>query len=83
MSLMNGIFKPLDLFVIVFIDDILIYSKRRKEHEKHLRVVLELSREKRLYAKFSKCEFWLYAVSFLGHVVSKDGVMVVLLRLRH
>ena len=56
MSLMNGIFKPyLDLFVIVFIDYILVYSKSRKEHEEHLRVVLELLREKRLYAKFSKC----------------------------
>ena len=77
MSFMNGIFKPyLDLFVIVFIDDILIYSKSRKEHEEHLKIVLELLREKRLYAKFSKCEFWLDSVSFLGHVVSKDGVMV-------
>ena len=77
MSLMNGIFKPyVDLFVIVFIDDILIYSKSRKEHEEHLRIVLELLREKRLYAKFSKCEFWLDSVFFLGHVVSKDGVMV-------
>ena len=77
MSLMNGIFKPyLDLFVIVFIDDILIYSKSRKEHEEHLKIVLELLREKRLNAKFSKCEFWIDSVSFLGHVVSKDGVMV-------
>ena len=77
MSLMNGIFKPyLDLFVIVFIDDILIYSKSKKEHEEHLRMVLEMLREKNLYAKFSKCEFWLDAVSVLGHVVSKDGVMV-------
>ena len=77
MSLMKGIFKPcLDLFVIVFIDDILIYSKSRKEHEEHLKIVLELLREKRLYAKFSKYEFWLDSVSFLGHVVSKDGVMV-------
>ena len=60
MSLMNGIFKPyLDLFVIVFIDDILIYSKSRKEHKEHLEIVLELLREKILYAKFSKCEFWL------------------------
>ena len=76
-SLMDGIFKPyLDLFVIVFIDDILIYSKSRKEHEEHLRMVLEVLREKKLYAKFSKCEFWLDSVSFLGHVVSKDGVMV-------
>ena len=77
MSLMNGIFKPyLDLFVIVFIDDILVYSKSKKEHEEHLRIVLEMLREKKLYAKFSKFEFWLDAVSFLGHVVSKDGVMV-------
>ena len=77
MSLMNGILKPyMDLFVIVIIDDILIYSKSRKEHEEHLRIVLQLLREKRFYAKFSKCEFWLDLVSFLGHVVSKDGVMV-------
>ena len=77
MSLMNEIFKPyLDLFVIVFIDDILVYSKSKKEHEEHLRMVLEMLREKKLYAKFSKCEFWLDAVSFLGHVVSKEGVMV-------
>ena len=74
---MNGIFKPyLDLFVIVFIDDILVYSKSKKEHEEHLRIVLEMLREKKLYAKFSKCEFWLDSVSFLGHVVSMDGVMV-------
>ena len=73
MSLMNRIFKPyLDLFVIVFIDDILVYSKSKKEHEEHLRMVLEILREKKLYAKFSKCEFWLDSVSFLGHVVSKD-----------
>ena len=73
MSLMNEIFKPyLDLFVIVFIDDILIYSKSREEHEEHLRIVVEVLREKRLYAKFSKCEFWLDSVSFLGHVISKD-----------
>ena len=77
MSLMNGIFKPyLDLFVIVFIDDILVYSKSKKEHEEHLRMVLEMLREKKLYVKFSKCEFWINSVSFLGHVVSKDGVMV-------
>ena len=77
MSLMNRIFKPyLDFFVIVFIDDILIYSKSKKEHEEHLRIVLEVLREKRLYAKFSKCEFWLDSVSFLGHVVTKDGLMV-------
>ena len=77
MSFMNGIFKPyLDLFVIVFIDDILIYSKSKEEHEEHLRMVLELLRERKFYAKFSKCEFCLDSVSLLGHVVSKDGVMV-------
>ena len=60
MSLMNRIFKPyLDLFVIVFIDDILVYSKSKKEHEEHLRMLLEMLREKKLYAKFSKYEFWL------------------------
>ena len=55
---------------------LLVYSKSRKEHEEHLRIVLEILREKKLYAKFSKYEFWLDAVSFLGNVVSKDGVMV-------
>ena len=62
--------------MIVFIDDILVYSKSKKEHEEHLRTVLEILREKKLYAKFSKCEFLLDAVSFLWHVVSKDGVLV-------
>ena len=77
MSLMNGIFKPyLDPFVIVFIDDILVYSKSKKEHEEYLKIVLELLRERSLYAKFSKCEFWLDSLSFLGYVVSKDGVRV-------
>ena len=60
----------------MFIDDILIYSRSKEEHEQHLRVVLQILREKRLYAKFKKCEFWLSSVSFLGHVVSKDGVSV-------
>ena len=69
----TGIFKPyLDFFVIVFVDDVLVYSKSKKEHEEHLRMVLEILRERKLYAKFSKCEFWLDLVSFLGHVVSKD-----------
>ena len=58
--------------MIVFIDDILIYSKSSKEHKEYLRIVLELLTEKRLYALFSKCEYWLDSVSFLGHVVSKD-----------
>ncbi|KAL0539365.1 hypothetical protein IC582_023576 [Cucumis melo] len=77
MDLMNRVFKDfLDSFVIVFIDDILIYSKTEAEHEEHLRQVLETLRANRLYAKFSKCEFWLKKVSFLGHVVSSEGVSV-------
>ncbi|KAL0561647.1 hypothetical protein IC582_002087 [Cucumis melo] len=66
----------LDTFLIVFIDDILIYSKTEAEHEEHLRIVLQTLRDNKLYAKFSKCEFWLKQVSFLGHVVSKAGVSV-------
>ncbi|KAL5560581.1 hypothetical protein UlMin_036792 [Ulmus minor] len=74
---MNRIFREyLDKFVIVFIDDILIYSKSQKEHEQHLRVVLQTLKQHQLYAKFSKCEFWLSSVQFLGHVVSKDGISV-------
>ena len=77
MNLMNGLFRPyLDSFVIVFIDDILIYSRTKKEHEHHLRIVLGILKEKKLYAKFSKCEFWLSSVAFLGHVVSKEGIMM-------
>ncbi|WRX26670.1 Reverse transcriptase domain - like 10 [Theobroma cacao] len=62
--------------MVVFIDDILIYSKSREEHEQHLKIVLQILREHQLYAKFSKCEFWLESVAFLGHVVSKDGIQV-------
>ena len=77
MDLMNGVFRPyLDSFVIVFIDDILIYSRTKEEHEHHLRIVLGILKEKKLYAKFSKCEFWLSSVAFLGHVVSKEGITV-------
>ncbi|KAL0561256.1 hypothetical protein IC582_001678 [Cucumis melo] len=77
MDLMNIVFREfLDTFVIVFIDDILIYSKTEAEHEEHLRIVLQTLRDNKLYAKFSKCEFWLKQVSFLGHVVSKAGVSV-------
>ncbi|KAL0546144.1 hypothetical protein IC582_016050 [Cucumis melo] len=77
MDLMNRVFREfLDTFVIVFIDDILIYSKTEAEHEGHLRMVLQILRDNKLYAKFSKCEFWLKQVSFLGHVVSKAGVSV-------
>ena len=75
MSLMNKIFQPyLDQFVVVFIDDILIYSRSCEEHERHLRIALQTLREKQLYAKFSKCEFWMEEIAFLGHVVSKHGV---------
>ncbi|TYK02180.1 ty3-gypsy retrotransposon protein [Cucumis melo var. makuwa] len=82
MDLMNRVFREfLDTFVIVFIDDILIYSKTEAEHEGHLRMVLETLRANKLYAKFSKCEFWLKQVSFLGHVVSKAGVSVDLAKI--
>ena len=77
MGLMNRVFKPyLDQFVVAFIDDILVYSKSREEHERHLRIVLQTLKDKQLYAKLMKCEFWLDRVSFLGHVVTKDGILV-------
>ncbi|KAG8474271.1 hypothetical protein CXB51_033533 [Gossypium anomalum] len=77
MDLMNQIFRQyLDRFVVVFIDDILIYSRDETEHAEHLRLVLQILRDKQLYAKFSKCEFWLREVSFLGHVVSASGIRV-------
>ena len=77
MYLMNSVFVPeLDKFVVVFIDDILVYSKNKKEHEEHLRIVLTRLREHQLYAKFSKCDFWLKEVQFLGHVLSAEGVAV-------
>src|SRR5436190_4257868 len=77
MDLMHRIFHPyLDQFVVVFVDDILIYSRSEREHEEHLRIVLQLLRDHRLYAKFSKCEFWLTEVKFLGHVVSGDDIAV-------
>ncbi|GJV22109.1 putative reverse transcriptase domain-containing protein [Tanacetum coccineum] len=73
MDLMNRVCRPyLDKFVIVFIDDILIYSKTREEHVEHLRLVLELLKKEKLYAKFSKCEFWLREVQFLGHVINGE-----------
>ncbi|GJY23997.1 retrotransposon protein, putative, ty3-gypsy subclass [Tanacetum coccineum] len=77
MDLMNRFFHDyLDKSVVVFIDDILVYSKSKEEHEQHLRAVLGVLREKKLYAKFSKCEFWLERVSFLGHVVFVKGIEV-------
>jgi hypothetical protein len=75
--LMNSVFmNELDKFVVVFIDDILIYSKNEAEHAKHLRIVLKRLRDHKLYAKFSKCEFWLDSVKFLGHTISMDGISV-------
>ncbi|GJU21149.1 putative reverse transcriptase domain-containing protein [Tanacetum coccineum] len=77
MDLMNRVCKPyLDKFVIVFIDDIRIYSKDEKEHEEHLKAILELLKEEQLYAKFSKCEFWIPRVQFLGHVIDSRGIHV-------
>ena len=77
MDLMNRIFMPyLDQFVIVFLDDILVYSKSEAEHEQHLRVVLQILREHQLYAKFSKCEFWLDRILYLGHIITRGGVEV-------
>jgi hypothetical protein len=77
MNLMNKVFmEEPDKFVVVFIDDILIYSKSVEEHEQHLRVVLGKLRAHKLYAKFSKCEFWLEKISFLGHILTAEGVAV-------
>lgn len=77
MDLMNRVCRPfLDKFVIVFIDDILVYSKTKEEHAEHLREVIGLLRKEKLYAKFSKCEFWLEKVHFFGHMVNKDGIHV-------
>ena len=77
MDLMHRVFQPyLDQFVVVFVDDILIYSQSEREHEDHLRIVLHLLRDHQLYAKFSKCKFWLTEVRFLGHMVSTSEVSV-------
>nr|GEV19460.1 hypothetical protein [Tanacetum cinerariifolium] len=77
MDLMNRVCKPyLDKFVIVFIDDILIYSKNEKEQQEHLKALLELLKKEKLYAKFSKCEFWIPNVQFLGHVIDSRGIYV-------
>jgi len=77
MYLMNSVFMPeLDKFVVVFIDDILVYSENEQDHAEHLRIVLTRLREHQLYAKFSKCEFWLKKVPFLGHILSEEGIAV-------
>ena len=77
MYLMNSVFMmELDVCIVVFIDDILVYSKNKEEHAKHLRIVLDRLREHQLYAKLSKCQFWLKEVSFLGHILSERGVAV-------
>ena len=77
MDLMNRVFRPyVDQFVVVFIDDILVYSKDAQKHEQHLRIVMETLKEKKLYTKLSKCAFWLKKVSFLVHIVSAEGIRV-------
>jgi hypothetical protein len=77
MYMMNKVFMEyLDKFIVVFIDDILVYSRNEEEHEGHLRLVLQKLRDHKLYAKLSKCEFWLKQVTFLGHVISKGGISV-------
>jgi hypothetical protein len=77
MYLMNSVFMPeLDKFVIMFIDDILIYLENEKDHAEHLRIVLTRLRDHQLYVKFSKCEFWLKTVPFLGYVLSENGISV-------
>jgi hypothetical protein len=77
MCLMNNILsKYLDKFVIVFIDDILVYSKNEQEHEEHLRIILQVLREHELYAKLNKCDFYKDKIQYLGHVISKEGIYV-------
>ena len=83
MDLMNRVFQSyLDRFVVVFIDDILVYSKIEEKHDEHLRIVLQVLRGKQLYTKFSKCEFWLREVTFLGHVVLPKELEWILGKLR-
>ena len=77
MNLMNKVFmEELDKFVVVFIDDILIYSRSAEEHEQHLRIILNKLRAHELYAKFIKCEFWIQEVAFLRHIITAEGVKV-------
>ena len=77
MDLMIRVFRPyVDQFVVVFIDDILVYSKDAQEHEQHLKIVLQTLREKKLYAKLRKCDFWVNEVSFLSHIMLAEGIRV-------
>ncbi|GKD68466.1 putative reverse transcriptase domain-containing protein [Tanacetum coccineum] len=82
MDLMNRVCKPyLDKFVILFIDDILIYSCNKEEHADHLRIILELLKKENIYAKFSKCDFWISIVQFLGHVIDSQGIHIDLAKI--
>ena len=82
MDLLNRVFRPyVDQFVVVFIDDILVYSKDAQEYEQHLKIVLQMLREKKLYAKLSKFDFWIKEVFFLGHIVSAKGIRVDLTKI--
>lgn len=77
MDLMNMVFQPyFDMFVIVFIDDILVYSKSDQEHVRHLRLVLNRLQKRKLYAKFSQCQFWLEIIGFLSHIILAKGIFV-------
>ena len=82
MNLLNRVFHPyLDQFVVVFIDDIMVYLKDAHEHEQHLKIVLQILREKKLFAKLSKCDFWLKEVSFLGHIAFVEGIILDLVKI--
>jgi hypothetical protein len=77
MYLMNSVFMPeLDKFIVVFIDDILIYSKNLEDHARYLHIILQTLREHHLYVKFSNCEFWIDTIKFLGHTISSNGISV-------
>ena len=81
MDLMNRVFHQfLDQFVVVFIDDILVYSTNKEKHRQHLRIVLQILREKWLFAKFKKCDFWLEKISFLSHIISGQGISIGLVK---
>ena len=83
MCLMNGVFKNyLDKFVIVFLDDILIFSKSEEEHEKHLRMGLQVLRDHQMYAKLSKCSFYQRQIHYLGHIILQEGIVVDLVKIK-